>query len=80
MAYCEQHNNWELGWTWADRGVLFEIDHIKALGLYNLADPAEVALAAHYTNLQPLSVSAHKVKSVQDAALIRAKFNNDGYG
>lgn len=71
--YCENHPNWNPEWTWSDLGDKFQIDHIKALGLFDLTDPDQLCQAAHYTNLQPLSRIQHYIKTKQDIALIRAK-------
>lgn len=71
--YCENHPNWNPEWTWIDLGDKFHIDHVKALGLFDLTDPEQLRQAAHYTNLQPLSRAQHYMKTKQDIALIRAK-------
>lgn len=42
-----------VGMTWNNYGK-WHIDHIKPLSKFNLADPAQLAEACHYSNLQPL--------------------------
>ena len=41
------------GMSWANWGE-WHIDHRKALATFDLTDPAQLAAACHYTNLQPL--------------------------
>ena len=47
----------------------FQVDHIKALCLFDLQNPAEQLLANHYSNLQPLWFNEHNIKSQNDLAL-----------
>ncbi len=64
------------GMTWDNMGLgkeKWQIDHIIALGLFNLSDPTEFAKACHYKNLQPLWQEEHLLKTKEDRRKIRAK-------
>lgn len=52
-------DNWGRGWGGARE---WHIDHIKALVTFDLTDPAQLAQACHYTNLQPLWASDNLAK------------------
>ena len=43
----------EEGMTFDNLGE-WEVDHIKALGVFDLTDPDQLATACHYTNTRPL--------------------------
>lgn len=58
------------GMTWENRN-LWELDHIIALGLANTEE--EVYKLSHYTNIQPLWIEDHKIKTINDKILIRNK-------
>lgn len=46
---------WVEGMSWDNYGPKgWHIDHIKPLSEFDLTDPAQVSLACHYRNLQPL--------------------------
>ena len=58
------------GMTWDNWGPVWELDHIEALGLFNLTDHEQFLIACNYKNLQPLTVEEHAIKSVKDKAKI----------
>jgi hypothetical protein len=62
---------WEPGMSWENHPKEWQIDHIKALGLFDLTDPKQIAIAAHYTNPQPLWTADHHEKPRRDRVLIR---------
>lgn len=39
--------------SWGNYGSAWEIDHIHPLASFNKSDPAQRAIASHYTNLKP---------------------------
>jgi hypothetical protein len=41
------------GMSWENRN-LWHLDHIRPLKTFDLADPTQLAVACHFTNLQPL--------------------------
>jgi hypothetical protein len=43
------------GMSWANRGLVWQIDHIKPCCAFDLTDPAQQAACFNYTNLRPLS-------------------------
>lgn len=63
-AYIEAR--WEPGMTWENHGKTWHIDHVRPLGLFDLTIQEQLLQAVHFTNLQPLSTEAHKIKSAQD--------------
>jgi len=55
--------------TWDNYGLekdKWQIDHIKALKLFDLTDPIQFKQAVHYTNLQPLWHNDHVIKTRKD--------------
>lgn len=60
------------GMSWDNWGKLWHLDHRIAIGLFNLLEPSGQHAAFHYTNLQPLSVTDHRRKSVADRKAILA--------
>lgn len=54
------------GMSWDNWPRHWHIDHIRALCSFDLADPVQLAAACHYTNLQPLLVGEHRVKTTLD--------------
>ena len=59
-------SQFEPGWTWDDWGTKFEIDHIQPLCSFDLTKHDQFKKACHYSNLQPLSIEKHKLKSIKD--------------
>lgn len=55
--------------SWDNYGKLWEIDHIKALCLFDLTDRKQFLEAVHYSNLRPLWVEDHQKKTAQDMRL-----------
>ena len=51
------------GMTWDNWGTEWQLDHIRPLVSYNLADRTQFLAACHYTNLRPLGIYEHKEKS-----------------
>lgn len=72
MKYWEDLPTWSPDWTWKDHGKKFHMDHIKPLGSFDLSDREQFLQAAHYTNLQPLSIESHKLKTKKDIRFIRS--------
>lgn len=54
------------GMTWENYGTLWEIDHVKALCLFDLQDTVQLAQACNYHNLQPLTIADHQAKTRAD--------------
>lgn len=71
-SYIEGLPTWDPSWAWADAGTSFHLDHIEPLGLFDLQDPEQFRVAAHYTNYQALSTTAHREKTNRDIARINA--------
>ena len=49
--------------TWDNWGKVWQLDHIKELHTFDLKYPIQFKQAIHYTNLQPLTVEDHKIKT-----------------
>lgn len=61
--------NWE---SFGNGPGFWQVDHAKALCLFNLQSPEEQNAANHYTNLQPLWFHDHNIKNLKDLELNRA--------
>ena len=48
------------GMSWANRGLVWQIDHIKPCGAFDLTDPTQQAACFHFANLRPLSETDNK--------------------
>ncbi len=53
------------GMTWGNRGK-WHLDHIKPMAAFNLEDPAQLAIACHYTNLKPIWARENLIKGDRD--------------
>lgn len=61
------------GMAWDNWTVVWQLDHIKPLAMYDMADPMQFAEAVRYTNLQPLRIEDHRRKSAAERALLSRK-------
>ena len=52
-AIAHIESRFEEGMSWGNWGE-WHVDHIRPLASFNLEDPADLAMACNYTNLQPL--------------------------
>lgn len=52
------------GMSWDNRGE-WELDHKRPVASFDLTDPAQLAAAMHYTNLQPLWRSDNRRKGAK---------------
>jgi len=52
--------------SWNNWGTIWQLDHIVPLWKFNLSNRNQFKQAAHYTNLQPLTIEDHKEKSKKD--------------
>lgn len=59
--------------SWNNYGLEWQIDHIKPLYQFDLLDTKQLQEACRYTNLQPLWIEDHCIKTKQD-------FTNIPYG
>jgi hypothetical protein len=64
-AYMESKFKPGMTWdNWSKTG--WNIDHIEPLFKFDLTDADQLKKACHYTNLQPLWVEDHKIKTAKD--------------
>lgn len=59
------------GMTWENQGNIWQLDHIIPLGLAKTIDDAYKY--SHYSNLKPLTIEEHRIKTKKDIRLIRIK-------
>lgn len=65
-------NQFKDGMTWENYGVKWEIDHIKALCLFDLCNKEQFLTACSFKNLKPLLKEEHLIKSNLDRKVYRA--------
>jgi hypothetical protein len=53
------------GMTWENYGTFWEIDHIMPCAIFNLSNPDHQRRCFHFSNHQPLTVSANRKKHTQ---------------
>ena len=71
IAYIE--SLWQPGMSWENYYTDWQIDHIRAISLFDITDPEQFKQAVHYTNQQPLFTAEHLAKTRLDRELIRQK-------
>ena len=49
--------------AWDNWGTYWELDHIKSLACFDLTDRDQLLQACHFSNLQPLTVKDHRLKT-----------------
>ena len=62
-------SQFQSGMSWDNWGIgpgTWQIDHIRRLAGFNIADPIQFKEACHHTNLQPLWFEDHLVKSAKE--------------
>ena len=56
--------------TWDNYGDYWQLDHIKPLFTFDLTDRNQFVEAVNYTNLQPLTIEDHGVKTTLERKLV----------
>jgi hypothetical protein len=59
------------GMTWENWGPVWELDHVRPLGSFDLSDREQYVAAAHHTNYQPLLVADHAAKTARELIVTR---------
>lgn len=52
--------------TWDNWGIVWQLDHRRPLMDFDLTDIEQFQQACHYTNLQPLTIEDHKIKTISE--------------
>ncbi len=60
------------GMSWENHGKLWNLDHKRCLASFDLTDREQVLQACHFSNLEPLLISDHQLKTRSDREIIRA--------
>lgn len=63
VAYIE--SQFRPGMSWENRGSAWEFDHILPLAAFDLTDPAQLAKAVHYSNIQVLTSAENMAKGAR---------------
>ena len=56
-------SQFEEGWSWDNRGEVWEIDHIVPFNSVDLTKKEDVERVMNYKNTRPLSISENRKKS-----------------
>lgn len=59
-------NQFTEGMCWETWGKNWHLDHVKPLASFDLADSDQLREACHHTNLQPLLIEVHKLKTTKE--------------
>lgn len=52
-------------------GSVWELDHIIELSKFDLTDPAQITIAAHYSNIRPLLIEQNRQQKAEDKEVSR---------
>jgi hypothetical protein len=52
--------------NWQNWGTVWELDHQRPLSSFDLTDRSQYLMAAHFTNMQPLSIPEHRAKTAAE--------------
>jgi hypothetical protein len=54
------------GMTWENHGTVWHLDHIKPLSKFDLTKRKQLREAVHFTNIQPLLIDDHRIKTAME--------------
>jgi hypothetical protein len=58
-------SKFKVGMSWQNYGKIWEIDHIMPCAIFDLAKPEHQKRCFHFSNLQPLFITANRRKQAK---------------